>query len=881
MSTKKKLTLKPFFENGELGDIEISNQEEQDCNKCGLYKTCISPKMPVTGEGKRKILIIAEAPGATEDEENQQLVGDAGKFLRKLLKRRGLNLDQDFWKTNALICRPPKNRKPKKNELKLCRKHLMKVIEEKKPEFIWLFGNAAIESFFMERFRDEDSKFTPTRWRGLCIPEPSTNAWVIPMFHPSYAMRFEHDNLIVSQFERDLDFAIDCLQEGAVPRYDPYQYVETITKFVDVINLLNEFITNTPAKLTFDYETTGLKPFNKGHKIACMSICGQNNKAYSFPVQHPCFSESQQNQIMDLVRILLEGKSKKIAHNLKYEDVWSRWILKAEPDNWHWCTMNAAHILDNRKSFSGLKFQAYWRWGIDDYDSATRQYLKPRKGHQFNRVMEAPLEDLLTYNAIDALLTMWLYEAQVEEMSDKDKAANNFFIDGLLALSDIQMVGINTDPFYYEDVDDELAAQLIEITDRLKNSEEAKLFEREVGRPIKLSSDKDLRELFFNIMKLPVTKTTDTELPSVDAETLIALDSDIARDLIVMSKVDKIKGTYIGQFLREIDDDNRIRPFFNLHLVNTFRSSSQGPNFQNIPVRDETAKKYTRSGIFPSKGNLLLDWDYGALEVRIIACATQDPVLVKYCTDPTTDMHRDLASELFKLDHDNVSKKLRFHAKNGFTFPEFYGSYYKNCAKGVWNNCEKEQLKTQEGQDIFEYMCDQHIIKSVYDYDGFESHVQEVEKDFWEKYKATRTWQENQYKFYEKYGYVETMTGFRFTGYMTRNKLVNYPIQGSAFHCLLYSLIHIHNYLLDHNMRSKILGQIHDCLLYDVCPKERDRIVRISQEIACEQIARDWKWIIVPLVIEVEETEVDGSWYSKIETHEDDGFFDAEDEDDG
>jgi len=879
MSPKKKLILRPFFESNEHGDVKISNQDEQDCNKCGLYKTCISPKMPVTGEGEQGILIIAEAPGAQEDEENQQLVGEAGQFLRKLLKRRGMDLDRDFWKTNALICRPPKNRKPKRNELKLCRRNLLKVIEEKKPKFIWLFGNAAIESFFMERFKDEDSKFTPTRWRGLCIPEPSTNAWVIPMFHPSYAKRFEHDDLIVSQFERDLDFAIDCLNEGPVPHYDPFQYVEILTDYHDVCDLLEGLIDSPPDHMTFDYETTGLKPFNKGHKIACMSICCRNTKAYAFPIQHPHFKTEQQRKIADLVRRLLEGPSKKIAHNLKYEDVWSRWILKAETMNWHWCTMNAAHILDNRRSFTGLKFQAYWRWGIEEYDSSVKPYLKPKKGHQFNGAMEAPLEDLLTYNAIDALLTMWLYEAQIEEMSKKDRMCNDFFLDGLLALSDIQITGINTDPLYYEDIDKELAVQLTEITRKLEESKEAKLFQKEVGRPIKFSSDKDLRELFFDIMKLPVTKKTDTDLPSVDAETLLSLDSDIARDLIKMSKIDKIKGTYIGQFLREIDDDNRLRPFFNLHLVNTYRSSSQGPNFQNIPVRDETAKKYTRSGIFPSKGNLLLDWDYGALEVRIIACATQDPILVKYCTDPSTDMHRDLAAELFKLDHDNVSKKLRFHAKNGFTFPEFYGSYYKNCARNVWTACEKEQLKTQEGQDIFEHLCDAHVIKSVYDYDGFEEHVQEVEEVFWEKYRATRTWQENQYKFYEKYGYVETMTGFRFTGYMTRNKLVNYPIQGSAFHCLLYSLINIHDHLLDHNMNSKILGQIHDCLLFDVHPKERDHIVRISQRIACEQIREDWRWIIVPLVIEVEETEIDGSWYSKIETHEDDGFFDVGEED--
>jgi DNA polymerase len=182
---KKKVALKPFFSDGELGEIKISNQDEQDCNACGLHRTCISPKMPITGEGRRGIFILAEAPGGTEDEQNQQLVGDAGKFLRKLLKQRGFDLDRDFWKMNSLSCRPPKNRKPKRKELQLCKKNYMKEIDTLKPKFIWLFGAAAIESFFMDRFKDEDNKFTPTRWRGLCIPDPVTNAWIIPMFHPS------------------------------------------------------------------------------------------------------------------------------------------------------------------------------------------------------------------------------------------------------------------------------------------------------------------------------------------------------------------------------------------------------------------------------------------------------------------------------------------------------------------------------------------------------------------------------------------------------------------------------------------------------------------------------------------------------------------------
>jgi uracil-DNA glycosylase len=90
-----------------------SNIKSMDpCEQCGLYKGCVSPKMEVTGKGGKKILIIAEAPGKTEDEQGIQLIGEAGQILRNCLEELDYNLDRDFWKTNIINCRPPGNRNP-------------------------------------------------------------------------------------------------------------------------------------------------------------------------------------------------------------------------------------------------------------------------------------------------------------------------------------------------------------------------------------------------------------------------------------------------------------------------------------------------------------------------------------------------------------------------------------------------------------------------------------------------------------------------------------------------------------------------------------------------------------------------------------------------
>ena len=865
--------VKPFFTDEEAQAVSVNESKDTSCIECGLYKNCISPKMPVTGQGKREVLIIAEAPGKTEDEMNVQLVGSAGQYLRDRLSERGYDLDEDFWKTNAVICRPPKNRKPKRKELKCCRPNYMQLIEELQPKFIWLIGAAAIESYYMDRFSDEDGTvLTPTRWRGLCIPDQVSKAWVLPMFHPSFAMRNEKDDLVQSQYNRDIDFALKQLKRKPPTFFKPANRVIILKEFDILCNTLDKLINNPPEFLAFDYETTGLKPFNEGHRIACVSFMhSDEDNAYAFPLEYPHFTTKQVSVLKEKWGEVLRNDSFKIAHNLKFEDVWSRTIIKVLPNTWHWCTMIASHILDNRKSFASLKFQAFIRWGIEQYDKTIAPFLKDKTGSGFNNVMKADLDDLLLYNAIDSMLTMKLYKEQHNEMPASMIQANDFFVDGLLALSDMQTNGICADRKYYEVTDKKLKDQIEKIEEDLLTSKEVRMFKKARGRDINFASDPDMRDLFFNILKYKPSKMTDTDLPSVDAESIRALGSPLADKLVQLSTLEKIKSTYVGQFLREINDDGKMHPFFNLHLVQTYRSSSSNPNFQNIPIRDEVAKKYTRSGIYPSPGNLILDFDYGALEVRIIGACTHDKKLVAYINDPSTDMHRDKAMEIFGLNQKQVTKTIRFYAKNGFVFAMFYGSWYRACAESIWDVVNKEKLKTADGIDLLDHLVNVGIIKNRKDLGisavnpkedtGFAGHMRNIEKKFWKDFEGVKKWQEENWAFYKKHGYIELITGFRCSGYMKRNNIANYPIQGPAFHCLLYSLININEELKRRKMGTKIIGQIHDCCLFDCVPSEKEEVKELSIEIATKKIRKDWKWLDVPLILEFSSTKIDEPWY--------------------
>ena len=845
----------------------ITESTDYLCVDCQLDKGCKSPRMKPTGEGRLKTLIIAEASGEDEDEQGKQLVGEVGIYFRNRLSERGLNLDKDFWKTNALSCRPPKNREPTRTELVCCYPNIEKAIRVYKPKFIWLMGGAAIESYFMTRF----SSLSPTRWRGLCIPDFERNAWVIPMFHPSFAHRNEDNSLTISQYIRDLDFAIHCIKTKGemknLPRPNPDD-IRTSTDFDEVCYMLEDLVDHPPEYLYFDYETTGLKPYRAGHKIHVVSFCANNKSAFAFPLQRH-WTALMQRQVERRWKDVLVNKSKKAAHNISFEDVWSRVILATEPAHWHWDTMIAAHSIDNRAKYSGLKFQAFLHWGAPNYDKEISPYLKNTDERGFNRIDQAPLDKLLLYGGEDSLYGHWLMCKQWPLLDPHLMKGVDLFTEGTLTFADIQMTGINVNYDYYKDAHVELEKRIEDRKKELLQFPECQKFFKEIGRNPNLGSSEDLKLLFFTVLGHKPPKMTEKGNIAVDADVMAKIKSPLATEITNLSKVKKIDNTYIAQFLREMDDDHRIHPFFNLGTVRTYRSSSDKPNFQNVPVRNQEAKRFSRSGIIPSPGFKILDFDYGAIEVRMGACYTHDPALITYINDPSTDMHKDTASDLFMLPHSKVTKELRFYTKNGFVFPEWYGSYYLNCGRNIWRECKN--LPTGDGITLTEHLANKGLFDKLSEAeDYFIRHVKKVEKAYWEKFHVFKEWQEDWYKSYEKTGYVEYLTGFRAKGYLGRNEIVNYPFQGTAFHCLLWSVIQINAELRLNKMRSRVIAQIHDNAILDCDPDEAKEVKDLCTEVSTIRLREEFPWIIVPLTIEWEETEIDGSWYAKTEMKEED-----------
>jgi hypothetical protein len=302
-------------------------------------------------------------------------------------------------------------------------------------------------------------------------------------------------------------------------------------------------------------------------------------------------------------------------------------------------------------------------------------------------------------------------------------------------------------------------------------------------------------------------------------------------------------------------------------------NSSDHPNFQNIPKRDKEAMKLTRRALLPRPGHQLLEVDYSGLEVRIAACYHKDPVMIKYLKEGF-DMHADMAKEIFFLKDFDKSKPehdyLRGAVKNGFVFPQFYGDYWRNCAENMacnWGKLPKGRWKPGLGVQVSDgvFLSDHLIHNGIKSLDSFGSHIEIIEKDFWgRRFRVYARWKEKWWHDYQKTGYVDLLTGFSCKGVMGKNDAINYPVQGSAFHCLLWSLIQLDKALYP-EWESRIIGQVHDSIVLDVFPPERLALIQMIRQITTRDLPKEWPWIIVPLEVDFEICEVDEPWSEKKE----------------
>lgn len=393
------------------------------------------------------------------------------------------------------------------------------------------------------------------------------------------------------------------------------------------------------------------------------------------------------------------------------------------------------------------------------------------------------------------------------QLNPKSYQAYHLLHDGILALARAEQQGIRVDMDQLQRNKRMLTRKSLRAEIDFQNTKFYKQWQEIYGDKMNLNSGTQLGHILYDVRGLEPPKLTDGGKGSTDKEALKILNIPELNLLTDRARYKKIMD-YLDGFERETVD-GFIHPNFNLNTVGTYRSSSSSVNFQNIPIRDKEAMEATRSILFPRKGHRLLETDFRGIEVAANACLCRDKNLIKYVSDPKSDMHGDMAKQIFFLDKLDKSipshKLLRQAAKNSFVFPEFYGDYYVDCAEGLADWMELPQTRWKSGQGIVlwdeksfsenmlhsKYISDHMIANGIKEFGkvdksgkqwkvtGFLNHIKEIEEDFWtNRFPEYSQWKDDFWNEYQTKGYFDLVTGFRCSGVMQRNQVINAPGQG-------------------------------------------------------------------------------------------------------
>jgi DNA polymerase-1 len=444
--------------------------------------------------------------------------------------------------------------------------------------------------------------------------------------------------------------------------------------------------------------------------------------------------------------------------------------------------------------------------------------------------------------------------------------------DGLVELSRVEANGIRIDVTRLAETKVDLQNRIRVLKTEMEEEKVFKLWRKRYGAKTNLTSRNQLASILYEEMGHEVTATTEGGRAAMDEEALQKIDDPFVAKMVQFLKYEKTLGTFLKGIEKEVVGD-RIHPCFNLHVARTYRSSSDSPNFQNFPVRDKEISELVRSHFIASPGCVLVENDFKGIEVSVSACYHKDSNFISYITTPGKDMHRDMAAQIYLLETAEVDKDIRYGAKNKFVFPQFYGDFYVACARNLWDWVRQGKLKGPDGKSLYKHLKNKGITglgkcdPEEEPVEGtFEAHLKEVEDDFWNRrFMQYGQWRREWYQSYLKRGYFDLFTGFRVHGSFNRNSVVNYPVQGSAFHCLLWALIQVNKVLVKHQMKSKIVGQIHDSLIGDVRIDELKDYLEIVEQVTTVDLRKHYDWLIVPLEIEYEIAPPEGNWFQKRE----------------
>jgi len=609
------------------------------------------------------------------------------------------------------------------------------------------------------------------------------------------------DNLFTSA-------GVDVPQENYLGMADvdhKYHMVDNSEKRKKLITTLS-----TSGSFCFDTETTGLDANDT--ELVGMSFAVTRGEAWFVPV--PENYQSALELVSEFKAVFADTQIEKTGQNLKFDISVLRWY-DIEVKGQLFDTMIAHYLIepDQRHNMDFLA-KTYL-----NYNPLPIENLIGKKGKNQLSMRMVNAELLKDYACEDADITLQLqqvFKPMLEETGTME-LFRKIEIPLVPVLASMEAEGIKLETSALSEFSSELERDIHGLQQKIHGL---------AGQEFNIASPKQMGEILYE--KLKVTdkpRLTKTKQYSTSEDVLVKLSDrhPIIDEILDYRSLTKLKSTYVDALPKLINPrDKRIHTSYNQAVAATGRLSSNNPNLQNIPIRTERGREIRKAFIPRNEDYILLAADYSQIELRIIAELSEDPNLIETFVNGL-DVHSATAARIYGVSLGEVDPDMRRNAKT-----VNFGIVYGISAFGL---SERLNIPRKEAAEIIE--------------------------QYFSKYPGVKTYMDRTIDFARAHGYVETMMGRRrylrdinsanatVRGFAERNA-INAPVQGSSADMIKIAMINIHEAMRSENLKSKMILQVHDELVFDTLRSE----VQTVQEIVREKMRSAMK-MKVPLVVDM------------------------------
>jgi len=564
-----------------------------------------------------------------------------------------------------------------------------------------------------------------------------------------------------------------------------HQYMLMDTKEA-ILQLVQEAIQQ--KEICIDTETTSLDAHTAS--LVGISLCWQKGTAYYIPFDaDPQATKERVALLQDLFNTTTICW---IGHNIKYDLLVLHYHgirLKGSLYD----TLLAHYVIapEGKRSMDLLSAQYL------GYQPVSIETLIGKKGKGQLSMRDVAIEAVKEYAAEDADITLQLKHTLDPQLDTLQVRAVYEQAEAPLmpVLSDMEIEGVGIDVDFLNNYSKELAIEIKATEEKVHAA---------AGVPFNLASPKQLGEVLFDIMKLdPSAKKTKTGQYATGEDVLLKLQHkhEIVDAILIHRELSKLKNTYVDALPLLIHPvSKRLHTSFNQAVAVTGRLSSNNPNLQNIPIRTERGREIRKAFVSRNADWCIVSADYSQIELRIIAALSGDASMIQAFKDQK-DIHIATAAKVYGVEEAAVTKDMRRNAK-----AVNFGIIYGQSAFGLAENLG---ISRTEAKTIIE--------------------------NYFAQYPAIKTYMDANVQFAKQHGYVATILGRKrwladinssnqtVRGFAERNA-INAPIQGSAADMIKLAMIEVDKQLRAQQLKSKMVLQVHDELVFDAPKEEVDTL---------------------------------------------------------